>query len=147
MLVFEDEILDQEILRSAFEQFLESSVSKKAPFVLCYNQIMTARQRKKDYLEKLPQIVAALKKGYKPEKIILFGSLLDEKRPSSDIDLFLVKKTTLKRLGDRAVEARKYIPFPEIPVDLIIYTPEEVERLKGNSIMLHQVFKGKVLYG
>lgn len=99
------------------------------------------------YEEKLPGIIDALKKGYKPEKIILFGSMLDSDRDSNDIDLFLIKNTGLKRLGDRAQEAEKFIPYDDIPVDLIVYSSDEVERYKDNSVLLHEVFKGKVLYG
>ena len=110
---------------------------------------MTINQRKKDYLKKLPRIVSALKKGYKPEKIILFGSLTDKKIDSNDIDLFLVKKTTVGRLGDRAIRARQYIPFPEIPMDLIVYTSEEIDReLKRGNVFIAEILeKGKYLYG
>ena len=108
---------------------------------------MSTQQRKRAYQQKLPQIVEALKKGYRPEKIILFGSMIDPNRPSNDIDLFLVKKTSLARLGDRANEAREHIPVPELPIDLIVYTPEEINRYQGESVLLHEVFKGKVLYG
>ena len=108
---------------------------------------MSKSQRKKDYQEKLPKIVEALKRGYKPEKIILFGSMLDPEKPSNDIDLFLVKNTKLKRLGDRAGQARKFIPFTDIPMDLIVYTPQEVDNFLGRSVLLNEVYKGKVLYG
>ncbi len=108
---------------------------------------MTPQQRKKEYEKKLPQIVSALLKGYKPKKIILFGSMLDPKTPSNDIDLFLIKNTSLKRLGDRAEEAEKYIPFDNIPIDLIVYTPQEVKEYREESVLLHEVYKGKVLYG
>lgn len=108
---------------------------------------MIGLQKKKLYLKRLPEIVQALKKGYSPERIILFGSMADVNLPSNDIDLFLVKKTSLKRLGERAEEAEKYLPFDDIPVDLIVYTPEEVVRYKNESVLLHEIFKGKVLYG
>lgn len=97
--------------------------------------------------KKLPEIVNALKKGYKPEKIILFGSLANKQGRANDIDLFLVKKTSLKRLGDRAEEARQYVPFKDVPVDLIVYTPAEVKKYQDESIFLQEVSKGKVLYG
>lgn len=97
--------------------------------------------------KKLPHIVRALKKGYKPEKIILFGSLASNNSKANDIDLFLIKNTTVKRLADRAIEAEKYLPYPEIPVDLIVYTPSEVRRYADQSVLLHEVFKGKTLYG
>lgn len=108
---------------------------------------MTSLQKKKLYLKRLPEIVEALKKGYRPEKIILFGSMADKDSPSNDIDLFLIKKTSLKRLGERAEEAEKHLPFDDVPIDLIVYTPREVVRYKNESVFLHEIFKGKVLYG
>ncbi|MCL4382237.1 MAG: nucleotidyltransferase domain-containing protein [Patescibacteria group bacterium] len=105
--------------------------------------------RKEDYLKKLPQIVAALKKGYKPEKIILFGSMIDSKTQSNDIDLFLIKKTLVSRLGKRATEAWSCLPAQNIPVDFLIYTPSEVEYEinRGNVFISEILQKGKVLYG
>lgn len=103
--------------------------------------------RKKDYHKKLPQIITALRNGYKPEKIILFGSMLNSRKPSNDIDLFVIKKTKTKRLGDRQLEARRYLEFNDVPLDLIVYTPREVEKYRSTSVLLHEVFKGKVLYG
>ncbi len=108
---------------------------------------MTNTQQKNYFQEKLPLIVEALKKNYKPQKIILFGSMLNPKAPSNDIDLFLIKNTSLKRLGDRAEEAEKYIPFKNIPIDLIVYTPDEVKEFRYDSVLLHEIYKGKVLYG
>ena len=108
---------------------------------------MTRTQQKKYYQAKLAKIVEYLKNGYKPEKIILFGSMLDPKKQSNDIDLFLIKNTNLKRLGDRAQEAEEYIPFNDIPIDLIVYTPKEVSQFRNESVLLHEVFKGKTLYG
>lgn len=104
-------------------------------------------QKSSAYLSKLPRIVAALKKGYKPEKIILFGSMLKPNSLSNDIDLFLIKNTTTKRLGDREREAREYLEFNDVPLDLIVYTPQEVEKYRATSVLLHQIAKGKVLYG
>lgn len=107
---------------------------------------MTTSNQKLTYQKELKKIVQALVRDYRPEKIILFGSLLNSKQPN-DIDLFIVKKTKLQRLGDRANQAREYLPDPTFPVDLIIYTPEEVKKAeKIGSVLLPQVYKGKVLY-
>lgn len=102
---------------------------------------------KKIYQKEIPQIIEALK-AYNPEKIILFGSMLSSRRPSNDIDLFLIKKTHLVRLGERADEARKFIPSEEIPLDILVYSPEEIKReiARGNVFIAEILNKGKVLY-
>jgi predicted nucleotidyltransferase len=109
---------------------------------------MLTKQIKSYYQNKLPEIIRALKKGYKPEKIILYGSMLDPKARSNDIDLFLIKETDIKRLGERANEASKLIPFDDIPVDCLVYTPEEVKReLDRDNVFIAEILeKGKVLY-
>lgn len=106
-----------------------------------------AVNRKSFYQKELPKIVRSLVKGYRPEKIILFGSLLTSKYPN-DIDLFIVKKTHLARLGDRANEAREYLPDPTIPVDFLVYPPEQIEHElnRGNVFVAEILEKGKILY-
>lgn len=102
---------------------------------------------KKIFNRELGKIVKNVVDGYKPEKIILFGSMLDAKRESNDIDLFLIKETKLPRLGDRANEVRKFLPDQRIPVDFIVYTPKEMEKASQNqSLLIHQVLKGQTLY-
>jgi len=108
---------------------------------------MTGKNRKNFYQKQLKNIVKALVDGYKPEKIILFGSMLKSKY-SNDIDLFMVKKTGLRRLGHRATEARQYLPDPTIPVDFLVYPPEQIkhELNRGNVFIAEILEKGKVLY-
>lgn len=102
---------------------------------------------KKRYERELPKIIEALK-TYKPEKIILFGSMLSSHKPSNDIDLFLIKKTSLARLGERANEARKFLPSENIPVDILIYSPAEIRRelARGNVFIAEILRRGKLLY-
>ena len=88
-------------------------------------------------------------KEYKPEKIILFGSLVWGKpHKDSDIDLFIVKKTKKRRL-DREREVAKILFFLIFhATDIIVYTPTEVERrLKIEDFFVKDIFhKGKLLY-
>lgn len=109
---------------------------------------MTYKSVKHYYQKKLLQIVQALKKGYKPEKIILFGSMLDSRVPSSDIDLFIVKNTKKVRRGKRATEAWSYLPFKDVPVDFLVYTPLEIEQeiKRGNVFIAEILQKGRILY-
>ena len=106
-----------------------------------------ARKKLKDfYLKILPKITNQIIKNYQPQQIILFGSLAQGKS-SNDIDLFLIKKSKFKRHIDRVREVRKFLPS-EIPIDLIIYTPEEVkEALRSGSYFIEDILKeGKILY-
>lgn len=98
--------------------------------------------------KKLPTIVESLKKGYKPEKIILFGSMLNPHDSSDDIDLFIVKNTQQTRRGKRASEAWSCLPFKDVPVDFLIYTPSEIKReiKRGNVFIAEILQKGKTLY-
>lgn len=102
---------------------------------------------KKFYQRELKKIVKALKL-YKPEKVFLFGSMLSSNTPPNDIDLFLVKKTNISRLGERAREARKFLPDQKVPVDFLIYTPQEIKQEinRGNLFIAEILKKGKLLY-
>ncbi len=95
----------------------------------------------------LPAITAQIVENYNPERIILFGSLINGKTPPNDIDLFLIKNTNAKRHIDRVREIRKFLPN-EVPIDLIVYTPQEVENaLAMRSYFVEDILKeGKVLY-
>lgn len=101
--------------------------------------------------ELIERITEKIKEQYKPEKIILFGSLAWGK-PSkdSDIDLFIVKRTKLK-IRQRAIKVRKILREENAltAIDILVYTPEEIsERLKlGDSFISKILRKGKVLYG
>jgi len=108
---------------------------------------MTGKNRKDFYQKQLKSIVKALVDGYKPEKIILFGSMLKADQPN-DIDLFIIKKTRLARLGDRANEVREYLPNQTIPVDFLVYPPQQVkhEINRGNVFIAEILEKGKLLY-
>jgi uncharacterized protein len=98
--------------------------------------------------DKISEIVNKIIFGYNPEKIILFGSYAtgnpDE---NSDLDLFVVKETDLPR-PDRTVELRKMIYGSMVPIDLIVFTPEEVEASKNNkfSLVYAVLNTGKTLY-
>ena len=97
-------------------------------------------------LRLLPRITRQIIREYQPEQIILFGSLAEGKK-ANDIDLFLIKDTKMKRHIDRARKVRKFLA-DEWPVDLIIYTPQELKKaLKIGSFFVEDILKeGRVLY-
>lgn len=94
------------------------------------------------------RITEKIKEGYKPEKIILFGSYA-KGRPErdSDIDLLVIKDTNYRR-DERDREVRELLRDVKFPLDIFVYTPGEVEKfynLKGSFI--DGIFRnGVVLY-
>lgn len=98
--------------------------------------------------EKIQEIAEKIAKEYQPEKIILFGSWAwGEPGPDSDVDLFIIKKTDKRRL-ERGVEVERILWGSGIPIDALIYTPQEVEnRLRLEDFFFEDVVKnGKILY-
>lgn len=97
-------------------------------------------------LDKLKKVIV---KNYKPEKIILFGSLAWGKfGPDSDIDLMVVKKTK-KNYWERAKEFSKNVDTNvDASKDIIIFTPEEIrKRIKLEDDFIKEViYNGKVVY-
>lgn len=111
---------------------------------------LSKKQLKKKYQKELQKITAKIVKGYKPEKIILFGSLAnDEIRRNSDIDLLIIKKTK-EKYWDR-VKKVIYNCLDEswFPVDFFVITPEELKKAQQENrfFITEEVFpKGKVIY-
>lgn len=95
------------------------------------------------------QYVNQLKKA-NPELIILFGSAAVDPRRANDLDLFMVKNTKRNRV-DRSLDIKyrwlEDIPS-SIPVDLVVYTPQEFVRAKKEKRMfLEEILaRGKVVY-
>ncbi len=93
------------------------------------------------------QIVKSLKK-YNPEKIILFGSYAWGKpTASSDVDILVVKKSKLPRRF-RTTRVERFLSKLPYPVDVVVYTPEELEKRKkmGDFFINLILKKGRVLY-
>lgn len=95
--------------------------------------------RKEILLRELERIKRILVEKYKPERVILFGSLADDcggrpggaERPDavhewSDIDLAIVKSTPL-RFMDRVREVMDLLQ-PRVGLNVLVYTPEEFHR-------------------
>ena len=98
--------------------------------------------------DKISEIVGKIASGYNPEKIILFGSYANgNPDENSDLDLFIIKETNLSR-PERTVQVRKMLYGARIPIDLIVYTPKEIEESRDNIFsFVHEVLNtGKTLY-
>ena len=96
--------------------------------------------------KEIESIVFQLKKDYKPELIMIFGSYATGKiNADSDVDILIVKKTK-KRPIWRRVEARKSIET-DLPIDILVYTPEEYAKLAKTSLFIKSIIaQGKILY-
>jgi len=101
----------------------------------------------KDFKSEIENITNQIVKHYNPIKIILFGSCANgSNSDKSDIDLLIIKDTD-KRPIERIHEAHKPLDY-NIPVDILVYTPVEVETLTSDdaSFLGHILREGKVLY-
>ena len=110
-------------------------------------KLFTVEGRKKSLQDELVRIIGVIKTEYRPEKIILFGSLAGgEMHEWSDIDLLIVKETT-KRPIERNIELFRLIQ-PKVGIDLFIYTPQEYEYLLKEkvSFLLNILKTGKTVY-
>ena len=98
--------------------------------------------------KQLDSIVTRIIEIYQPEKIILFGSMADgTDKESSDIDLLLVKDTDENPVN-RAAMIRKSLRDFILPLDILVFTPDEIERDKQRkfTFIYHVLKSGKVLY-
>jgi len=98
--------------------------------------------------QQIQQITNRIVDVYQPEKIILFGSYANgTARENSDLDLLIVKDTEELPV-DRAALLRKAMRDLVMPMDILVYTPQEIEEnRKSKFTFIYQVLKtGKLLY-
>ncbi len=96
----------------------------------------------------LERILLTLAAEYRPEKVILFGSMAQAAVGEwSDLDLVIIKDTSqpfLQRLKEVALLCRA-----PVGVDFLVYTPGEFAQMIAdrNPFILEEVLRrGKVLY-
>jgi len=110
--------------------------------------IQKVKNLKKQHLRHLDDELARIKSlliELGAQKIFLFGSAArDELGLTSDIDLIAIiesNKSFIERLGDI------YLKIQPKDVDLLVYTPNEFNRMfKDNSFIQHAIKEGKLLY-
>jgi len=97
--------------------------------------------------ERLQKISERLKKEYKAEKVILYGSYATgEATEHSDIDLFIIAPTN-ERFFERMATVRGIIRDLRngLPVSPIVLTPEEVEeRMAKGDQFIKQILENGV---
>lgn len=83
-----------------------------------------------------------------PRRVVLFGSRArGEARPDSDIDL-LIEMDTDRTPPERAVEVSALFGLRPWSLDVVVYTPAEVARLRGvcGTLLSRIESEGRVLY-
>ena len=93
-------------------------------------------------------IVRRIADATRPQKIILFGSWArGERGPHSDIDILVIKESAQPR-PQRYAEVRRLFWGMGIPMDILVYTPEEFARFQSvpGSFTYTVAREGKVLY-
>ncbi len=96
----------------------------------------------------LEHVTQTIVEHFHPKRIVLFGShARGEVGPDSDLDLFIEMESS-RRPPERAIEVSSVFGLRPWPMDIVVYTPQEVERLKKmKGTLLSLIEKeGKVLY-
>jgi predicted nucleotidyltransferase len=97
----------------------------------------------------IQQVAERIVQECHPHKIILFGSFAWGKpRQYSDLDLLIIMDSKAKRPDERATKIEAMLDEFNCPMDLIVYTPDEVESClrKKNPFVRDILEKGRVLY-
>lgn len=96
----------------------------------------------------LADIVKRIVRAAKPEKIVLFGSgARGTMGPNSDLDLLVIKGGKFNH--DRVTREIYHHLSGEAPVDVILVTPEDVERYRDTHCLVISpaLREGRVVYG
>ena len=96
----------------------------------------------------LNDITETIVHRFQPRRIMLFGSRArGESRTDSDLDIF-VEMETEERPPDRAVAISSVFGLRPWSLDVVVYTPEEVAKLRNvNGTLLAAIeAEGRLLY-
>lgn len=102
---------------------------------------MTSSNRIKEIVDHIAQLE-------KPDSIVLFGSYANgTANEESDVDILIIKDTDLP-LTKRCRNIRKSLRGIAVPLDLIMYTSQEIEEWKSTSeaFITKALKQGKIMY-
>ncbi len=108
---------------------------------------LAAMERHTLLKNELARYIQLLREHKNLERILVFGSLAaGNVHPWSDIDLVIIQETDLP-FWHRLRAIRKLIQ-PKVGTDILVYTPEEWEEMKGKRpFFRHEILaKSKVVY-
>lgn len=93
----------------------------------------------------LEQIVSTLSRRPEVQRVILFGSYARGQADLlTDLDLLVVMESPLDFVARTAALYRDL--GSTVDMDLLVYTPEEIERLGRRGFLRRVLAEGKVLY-
>ena len=99
--------------------------------------------------EMIQRVVDAIVRAVQPDKILVFGSCAHHHamKWDSDLDLFVEMDTDLS-FPDRALAIRNLFDKVPCPLDIVVYTPDEVACWRDvPSSFVHKIFaEGCVVY-
>ena len=98
--------------------------------------------------ELVDEIVATIVEHVHPDRIVLFGShARGDAGPDSDLDLMVEMDSNLRPV-DRAIAIGALFPRRLWPLDVVVYTPAEVQRDRGRVGTLLSMIEadGRALY-
>lgn len=100
-------------------------------------------------LKKMTDLIV---KAIAPQKVILFGShARGTAGPGSDLDFMVIEDGPFgpdKTRENEMVKLWQLFFDYAIPLDFLVYSPEEIERWKNapNHVVAHALKEGKILY-
>jgi predicted nucleotidyltransferase len=97
---------------------------------------------------KVEEAVQRIAAHFRPEKIVIFGShARGDQRPDSDLDLLVVMEVPGSKRKQAAAIEMSLVGI-DLPTDVIVATPDEVERLRRvpGSIFKPAFDEGRVAY-
>jgi predicted nucleotidyltransferase len=104
--------------------------------------------KKKTLTQNIDLMVKRLVERFDPEQIILFGShARGTASPDSDVDLLVVMPVSGSKRA-KQVEMRVALHDIAVPKDIILVTPDQVERQRNvvGTLIRPALQEGKVLY-
>ena len=96
----------------------------------------------------LADVIKRVVEAAKPEKIVLFGSAArGTMGPDSDLDLLVIKGGKFNR-NRLTVEIYRALRGKGAPVDVVVVTPEEVDRYRDTHclVICPALREGKIVY-
>ena len=112
------------------------------------NEVTSTIRKQKISPQFLEGMIQQIIQKLSPEKIILFGSYVSGTETNdSDLDLLVIMHTNLRPAERQRMVSRLFYPR-EIPLDIIVKTPEEIEQVHNRvDPFLHAVLsEGIILY-
>ncbi|MCP4167118.1 MAG: nucleotidyltransferase domain-containing protein [Chloroflexi bacterium] len=113
------------------------------PLATWYNHIMNRAS-----LTEIATLLRPIFQQYNVQRAIVFGSLArEEDTRRSDLDLIVIKETD-RHFFDRYAGLLADIidVVPGFDVDLLIYTPRELEQMMDRRFIIRAVTEGKIIY-